>query len=653
MVNILRTSPVVQDRFISLQTVLQDPDKRVDIVEDKYAEAGYSQTKRYLLTRFSTQQPQTVEEIAKRLAKKNPKIPRIAGLYKETDNFFIVQDYIIDNLASGPGKFVPPRNEYELVTLLNRLLPTISFLQQLSSSSAQKPADTLRDLTANVLSLTGGQGQSRIYDVQTGAWNGKRHLSDQRVEVLDHILSADGKLPTAEAFLKALNTIDQPREEKQLPTLFWYVFAGAIGLLALVALTSFWLSRETPIAIEQPTNPFAAKSCPTGTDILPIGCNAAVVDSDSPNFDGGKLTVSVSKGAIESDRIFLQQQNVTVEANQDVQEVSYRNNVIGTLSSSKASVLEVVFNESATTQAVDALLQDVVYQNTADASAGTREVTFQITDGDNGQSDFSVTTVGTYAVNSAPTVTVPSAQTVQEDGEISFGGIKVADADVGESLVTAVLSVNRGVIAIDRSIESGAVVQAERSGKRIFLRGTLAQVNQTLSGTNAISYKPDKDVTSSDTLRIEVTDSGQIIENRTDWLWPAGALDPRSNSASLSITIKPVNDAPSIQLERGSGNANSERFTETPEPASSPTVSPNSSGNTQRTNATIAGDPTQLKNIRASNNTSARVLFELRVGSRVQILNSRPNSDGFVWYEIYSPDQDAQGWIANNLVDRD
>ena len=66
----------------------------------------------------------------------------------------------------------------------------------------------------------------------------------------------------------------------------------------------------------------------------------------------------------------------------------------------------------------------------------------------------------------------------------------------------------------------------------------------------------------------------------------------------------------------------------------------------------VGNDPTEpLKNVRAGSNTNEAVLFTLPVGSRVQIVGSERNADNFLWYEIYSPAEDATGWIASQLID--
>ena len=71
------------------------------------------------------------------------------------------------------------------------------------------------------------------------------------------------------------------------------------------------------------------------------------------------------------------------------------------------------------------------------------------------------------------------------------------------------------------------------------------------------------------------------------------------------------------------------------------------------TNATITGDPSQQKNIRAGITTDAEVLFELPVGSRVRVIDSRRNSDNYLWYKIYSPQYRGEGWVASHLIKLD
>ena len=652
----LKTHPIVQNRFVTLQTLLQDSTSQIDIVEDKYGVG-----KQYLLTRFQysqrDNQPEaSLEEVANLVAKHSPKIPKVAGIYTENKDFFIIQDYINNQTSNNPISstgMMPPRSEYELVALLNRLLPVLSLIHQpnFSGTSAKQP-EHLRALTTNILSLTAGQSQAPLYNDQTGVWNGRQHLSDQRAQVLDKVLSADKTIPTADAFLQALNTLNPVQTAKPLPPIAIYLLAAGAGLLILVALISYLFSREEPLAPS--VNPEAEQvvGCPSGSDILPIGCNSFVFDVDSPNFGGGTLSVAVSEGAGAGDRIFLQQKNVTVK--EETQEIIYRDNTIGTLASSASeSALTIDFNENATPEDIAALLQDVVYQNTADSvTSGTREISFQLSDGDEGDSESRTTTVAFYVPNKAPTVTVPTATAVTEDGEASIRGIQIADADAGESFMGVALSVNRGALEVSRQIQSGAQVQSEPEGRQVFLRGTVAQINQTLSGENAITYRPDPDFSGSDSLRVNVTDSGQVQENNSDWVWPVNALTELTDSATVPITIKAVNDPPVLQLERATGSSGaSPENTESILPPTS--NQPSSQQANDETNAVIVGDPSQTKNVRAGTNTDAALLFELPVGSRVQVLRTVPNADGFRWHEIYSPQKDARGWIASHLVERD
>jgi len=71
------------------------------------------------------------------------------------------------------------------------------------------------------------------------------------------------------------------------------------------------------------------------------------------------------------------------------------------------------------------------------------------------------------------------------------------------------------------------------------------------------------------------------------------------------------------------------------------------------TNAKISGDPNQQKNVRAGTTTDTEVLFQLPVGRRVRVIESRRNSDNYLWYKIYSPQYQKEGWIAGHLIQLD
>jgi hypothetical protein len=80
-------------------------------------------------------------------------------------------------------------------------------------------------------------------------------------------------------------------------------------------------------------------------------------------------------------------------------------------------------------------------------------------------------------------------------------------------------------------------------------------------------------------------------------------------------------------------------------------ISPAISSNTD---ATISGDPRDyLKNIRSGYSTDYPPIFKLPIGSRVKVIEGKRNSDNYLWYRIYSPDKQREGWIASQLITLD
>ncbi|MBC5783734.1 SBBP repeat-containing protein [Ramlibacter sp. USB13] len=110
-------------------------------------------------------------------------------------------------------------------------------------------------------------------------------------------------------------------------------------------------------------------------------------------------------------------------------------------------------NGSASVATYEAILRGVQYTNTSDRPTTTsRTVTVTASDGALPAVARSAT-VTVAAVNDAPTVTVPGAQTVAEDTEVVFsagGGtqVVVGDVDAGSGMVQVTVSVTHGTISL-------------------------------------------------------------------------------------------------------------------------------------------------------------------------------------------------------------
>ena len=233
--------------------------------------------------------------------------------------------------------------------------------------------------------------------------------------------------------------------------------------------------------------------------------------------------------------------------------------------------------------------------------------------------------------NKIPTISIVETQkVVNEDEKSPIGNIVIDDPE--KSKLTVLLSVEHGTLSVKSDVSQGLTkneISANQSNQ-VVLSGEFNKVRATLSDSQSIIYQGSENFHGSDLLKIEVNDGG------------------RGNEGTISINVNPVNDPPILSVLQ---DIVPPKIDPSPNLSLRPLSAPAQREDT--TNATITGDPSQQKNIRAGNTTDAEVLFELPVGSRVRVIDSRRNSDSYVWYKIYSPQYGREGWIASHLIQLD
>jgi len=140
-------------------------------------------------------------------------------------------------------------------------------------------------------------------------------------------------------------------------------------------------------------------------------------------------------------------------------------------------------------------------------------------------------------VNDAPVNTVPLAQTVAEDGVLTFSAgngnaISIADVDAATGDLTTTLTVVNGTLTIGGTVgQQAALTSIAGSGTgTLVLTGTLSEINAVLEG---LVYTPDLNFNGNDSLSITTNDNGNT-----------GSGGPLSDVDSFGITVNPVNDAP-------------------------------------------------------------------------------------------------------------
>ena len=199
----------------------------------------------------------------------------------------------------------------------------------------------------------------------------------------------------------------------------------------------------------------------------------------------------------------------------------------------------VILSSGATvTLNVDGTLHVTAPTNGASGDA----FTYTIFDGAN-TSKGVVTIANT--VNDAPVLTVPGAQTVNENSTTAISGFDLFDIDAGYETVTATLSVSNGTI--DVTGFAGLTLTNNGTGT-VTIDGPIVQIKNAL---NSILYTPNGGYSGSDTLSITVNDNGNT-----------GTGGPLSDTETVAITVTDLSFVPEVNLDppNNSGGADDRNY---------------------------------------------------------------------------------------------
>ncbi|MGE5097610.1 MAG: putative Ig domain-containing protein, partial [Betaproteobacteria bacterium] len=151
-----------------------------------------------------------------------------------------------------------------------------------------------------------------------------------------------------------------------------------------------------------------------------------------------------------------------------------------------------------------ALLRTLTYDNSSLAPDTTeRSVTISITDGGTGNYPVGRADITIFSVNSAPTITAPTALTIAANVAHAFAGnVSVADPDAGTGEVQVVLTATNGIATLSGT--SGLFVSGNGTATVTFV-GSITSVNAALNG---MTFTPTNGYTGAASLRIDVDDRG-------------------------------------------------------------------------------------------------------------------------------------------------
>ncbi|GAB1544195.1 hypothetical protein NUACC21_68710 [Scytonema sp. NUACC21] len=605
----LVTVPLMYNRYLIRKVLKQETHEEVFLVEDQQ-----QNNEVYTITKFSSKTLGDLEAELNILANlKHSQIQEVKYFFEENERLCIVQNNIEgqsyeDLLQEKKQQNEPLFNEYEIVQLLNLILPILSYLDNhqvthrnispknlilreqdkipvlvnfgliqdirdwvleetnqneshnFPKLATRNQSKDLQDLAVTALILLTGKEHQDLFNEKTKTWDWERWkiLSDQRSHVLKQMLQGNHLDINPNSVLQELNTtLPVFITPQPVPKLFGNLIGGVGALLLLTGIVWLLSSNSSPDSVNPPVTFVDEQElqCPSSSDIVAISCNAntftEVNDIDSGDFDGGKLTVNLTQNGTLDDRLRIENQSLNAELIKvKDRDVMYRDTIVGSFTGGTGTIpLEITFNSNANTEVVKTIVNSIVYQNlTKNFSQSTRTLELQLTDGDGGTSRVLKKVISIHPINSSPILTVLSQQAVKEEQQLSVRGISVKDNDAGDSIVGVALSVENGTLIIKDDVKNGVPTGQTQTGEKpnaVILFGTINQINNTLKADKAIVYKSNADFNGIDNLTITVNDSGKNRNSTVgDLIWPPNALDAKSDTKTIQITVEPVNDAP-------------------------------------------------------------------------------------------------------------
>ena len=329
----------------------------------------------------------------------------------------------------------------------------------------------------------------------------------------------------------------------------WLIALGVgLGLTAIGTLANRIL-EDVSTSISKSPVPICKKL----NNYVPVAEVLELQDDYSPNFNGGKLTVKFTANGTPDDCLVLRNygQN-SEEIGINGNSITYRGNVIGNVESGKGiEGLVVSFNEQSTREAVQAVARRVVYSLdiSENPSYGDRRVEFQVTDGDGGDSIKNggfTQTIQVVNKNNPIAINLPSPQTVKENTNLPIDSISINASNSQKVIVT--LEVKNGNLSVKEDVVNGLTTDdiANNQTSRVTMTGTVAQVNTTLTNTDALIYKGNQQFSGTDSLTIIVNENRS--EEKNTVIWPPNARKSQIVSKTIDIQIESANPAPVIKV---------------------------------------------------------------------------------------------------------
>ncbi|NGZ06273.1 MAG: DUF4347 domain-containing protein, partial [Magnetococcales bacterium] len=275
----------------------------------------------------------------------------------------------------------------------------------------------------------------------------------------------------------------------------------------------------------------------SGALVIDQGGNVTVTDTDSPDFNGGTLTVAISanRDATEDQLAIRNQGAGAGQIGVAGANVTYQGTVIGTFTGGTGTNnLVITFNANADPVAVSALLKNITYTNTdtVNPTNTTRSITFSLTDGDGGATT-STTTATVTRVNDTPTISGGATLNYTENNTATVIDATITIGDVDSTTLSG------ATITISSNFQSGADLlsftnTANITGSWNAVTGTLTLTGaDTLANYQAALRTVKYQNTSDAPTTLARSVSFQVTDGTTT-----------STPSIATVNITGVNDAP-------------------------------------------------------------------------------------------------------------
>jgi hypothetical protein len=254
---------------------------------------------------------------------------------------------------------------------------------------------------------------------------------------------------------------------------------------------------------------------------------SAVFDIDiTPVNDAPGISLNTVLSVAEGGSIPLSNGNLLITDNDGPGPLAY---TIGTAPTRGALLLNgitLTANQSFTQAAIDNNQLSYVH----DGSETTSDrFTFTATDGSTGTIPLTTFSLAVVPVNDAPIITLPGAQSVNEDTPLPFTGanlLRVTDVDTSTLQVSLTASTG-GIL----SLNPGSLTVSGNGTNAIVVSGALTALNSALA---SLTFRGVQDFNGPATITIQADDLNGGVTVQT-----------------LDVTVVPVNDAPTLTIPPG------------------------------------------------------------------------------------------------------